>query len=72
MSKPDPLLDIYQLSIAKAYAAARDPEIPLDLVPEYVEAAAFFGERLGKTWDDVMVDCINHSIEDMQRSGEHE
>ncbi|MGJ9412375.1 hypothetical protein ACHAAC_06660 [Aeromicrobium sp. CF4.19] len=70
--KPDPLKDIYQLSIAKAHDAALDVEVPIELVPEYVDAAAYFGVRLGKTWDDVMTDCINYSITEMQRSGEHE
>lgn len=68
--EPDPLRDIYRVSIIKAYNAARDPEVPLELVPEFVDAAAFFGERLGKTWDDVLNDCIDHSIAEMARDDE--
>jgi hypothetical protein len=68
--KPDPLRDIYRVSIVKAFNAARDPEIPMELVPEFVDAAAFFGEQLGKTWDDVMNDCIDHSIAEMDRDDE--
>lgn len=67
---PDPLRDIYRLSLKKAYEAASDVEIPMDLIPEYIDAAAFFGVRLGKTWDDVMTDAINYSISIMS-GGRH-
>ena len=70
MHQPDPLNDIYWLSIKKAYEAAKDPDVPLDRVPEFVDAASFFGVRLGKTEDDVMRDCIDYSIFEEQRSGE--
>jgi hypothetical protein len=69
--KPDPLRDIYRVSIIRAFDAARDPEIPMELVPDFVDAAAFFGERLGKTWEDVMNDCIDHSIAKTEREGKH-
>lgn len=70
--KPDPLNDIYWLSIKKAYEKAKDPEVPMDLVPEFIDAAAFFGVRLGKTEEDVMTDCINFSIFMESGGVEHE
>lgn len=60
--KPDPVRDGYQLCLSKAYEAACDIEIPMERIPGYIDAAWFFGLRLGKTWDDVMVDAINFSI----------
>lgn len=69
---PDPLKDIYWMSVRKAYEAAKDPEVPIELVPEYVDAAAFFGTRLDKSEDDVMADCINYSIFIESGGTEHE
>jgi len=61
-NRPDPLNDAYWLSIKRAYEKAKDPEVPLYTVPEWVEAATFFGTRLGKSENDVVRDCINYSI----------
>lgn len=70
--KPDPLNDIYWLSVKRAYEKAKDPEVPMDLVPEFIDAAAFLGVRMGKAWDDVMRDCINYSIFVTSGGAEHE
>lgn len=72
MHKPDPLNDIYWLSIKKAYEKAKDPDVPMELVPEFIDAAEFFGRRMDKTWDDVMRDCINFSIFMESGGAEHE
>lgn len=72
MNRPDPLTDAYWLTVKKAYTKAKDPKVPLHTVPEWIDAAAFFGARLGKTDDDVLRDCINYSIFVESGGTEHE
>ena len=69
MPRTDPLSDAYWLSIRRAYEAARDPRVPLRAIPDYVEAAAFFGLRLGKSDDVVLDDCIAYSMFEQSRGG---